>query len=144
MWRNSCVPQIHQKPTSCVAPSYDSICQVLPARSPVNKLKNIFRAVWKEIYFINLLRSSLKNDSFQKGHSCKKNLPKLEGNHCWGIRSFSGEKRRNENVQIWTGIHYSVFKKWPLYCPQGSGTLRQQLLMMHGIAWYSLALHCIA
>ena len=26
-------------------------------------------------------------------------------------------------------------KKWPLYCPQGSGTLRQQLLMMHGIAF---------
>ena len=25
-------------------------------------------------------------------------------------------------------------EKWPLYCPQGSGTLRQQLLMMHGIA----------
>ena len=23
-------------------------------------------------------------------------------------------------------------KKRPLYCPQGSGTLRQQLLMMHG------------
>ena len=36
------------------------------------------------------------------------------------------------------------FKKWPLYWPQGSGTLRQQLLMMHGIARYSMALHCIA
>ena len=35
-------------------------------------------------------------------------------------------------------------KKWPLYCPQGSGTLRQQLLMMHGIAWYCMVLHCIA
>ena len=23
-----------------------------------------------------------------------------------------------------------------IYCPQGSGTLRQQLLMMQGIAWY--------
>ena len=34
-------------------------------------------------------------------------------------------------------------KKWPLYCPQGSGTLRQQLLMMHGIAWYCI-LHHIA
>ena len=34
-----------------------------------------------------------------------------------------------------------------LYCPQGSGTLRQQLSMMHGIAWYSMALlvlHSIA
>ena len=35
-------------------------------------------------------------------------------------------------------------KKWPLYCPQGSGTLRQQLLMIHGIAWYCRVLHCIA
>ena len=35
-------------------------------------------------------------------------------------------------------------KKWPLYCPQGSGTLRQQLLMMHSIAWYCMVLHCIA
>ena len=51
MWRNSCVAQIHQKPNSCVALSYDSICQVLPATSLVNKLKNIFRAVWKEIHF---------------------------------------------------------------------------------------------
>ena len=36
------------------------------------------------------------------------------------------------------------YQKWPLYCPRGSGTLRQQLLMMHGIAWYCLVLHCIA
>ena len=35
-------------------------------------------------------------------------------------------------------------KKWPLYCPQGSGTLRQQFLMMHGIAWYFIVLHGIA
>ena len=35
-------------------------------------------------------------------------------------------------------------KKWPLYCPQGSGTLRQQLLIMHGIASYCMVLHCIA
>ena len=35
-------------------------------------------------------------------------------------------------------------KKWPLYCPQGSGTLRQQLLMMPGIAWYCMVLHGIA
>ena len=31
-------------------------------------------------------------------------------------------------------------KKWPLYCPQGSGTLRQQLLMMQGIAWYCMVI----
>ena len=28
-----------------------------------------------------------------------------------------------------------------IYCPQGSGTLRQQLLMMQGIAWYCMVLH---
>ena len=27
---------------------------------------------------------------------------------------------------------------------QSSGMLRQQLLMMHGIAWYCTVLHCIA
>ena len=31
-----------------------------------------------------------------------------------------------------------------LYCPQGSGTLRQQLLIMHGIAWYCMVSHGIA
>ena len=31
-----------------------------------------------------------------------------------------------------------------LYCPEGSGTLRQPLLMMHGIAWYCMVLHGIA
>ena len=31
-----------------------------------------------------------------------------------------------------------------IYCPQGRGTLRQQLLMMHGIAWYCMVLHGIA
>ena len=34
--------------------------------------------------------------------------------------------------------------KMALYCPQGSGTLRKQLLMMHGIAWYCMVLHGIA
>ena len=34
--------------------------------------------------------------------------------------------------------------KMALYCPQGSGTFRQQLLMMHGIALYCMVLHGIA
>ena len=34
--------------------------------------------------------------------------------------------------------------KMASYCPQGSGTLRQQLLMMHGIAWYCIILHYLA
>ena len=42
------------------------------------------------------------------------------------------------------GLQFQRNKKWPLYCPQGSGTLRQQLLMMHGIAWYCMVLHDIA
>merc|ERR1712240_514051 len=33
--------------------------------------------------------------------------------------------------------------KMAMYCPQGSGTLRQQLLMMHGIALYCMVLHGI-
>ena len=28
-----------------------------------------------------------------------------------------------------------LIQKMALYCPKGSGTLRQQLLMMQGIAW---------
>ena len=35
-------------------------------------------------------------------------------------------------------------QKIAIYCPQGSGTLRQQLLSMHGIAWCCLVLHGIA
>ena len=31
--------------------------------------------------------------------------------------------------------------KMAMYCPQGSGTLRQQLLMMHGSAWNCMVLH---
>ena len=31
-----------------------------------------------------------------------------------------------------------------IYCPQGSGTLRQQLLSMHDIAWFCMVLHGVA
>ena len=34
--------------------------------------------------------------------------------------------------------------KMAIYCPQGSGTLRQQLLSMHCISWYCMVLHGIA
>ena len=37
-----------------------------------------------------------------------------------------------------------LMRQMAMYCPHGSGTLRQQLLMMHGIAWYCMVLHCIA
>ena len=40
--------------------------------------------------------------------------------------------------------HIHTQTKIAIYCPQGSGTLRQQLLMMHGIALYCIVLHGIA
>ena len=39
---------------------------------------------------------------------------------------------------------HKLHEKMALYCPKGSGTLRQQLLMMQGIAWYCMVLNCIA
>ena len=59
-------------------------------------------------------------------------------------RSTRASTPREFSVQLrlWVGALW--YGKWPLYCPQGSGTLRQQLLMMHGIAWFCMVLHCIA
>ena len=37
-----------------------------------------------------------------------------------------------------------VISKMAIYCPQGSGTLRQQLLIMQGIAWFCIVLHSFA
>ena len=34
--------------------------------------------------------------------------------------------------------------KMAIYCPQGGGTLRQQLSIMHGIAWFCMVLHHLA
>ena len=34
--------------------------------------------------------------------------------------------------------------KIAIYCPQGSGTLRQQLFIMQGIVWYCMVFHGIA
>ena len=37
-----------------------------------------------------------------------------------------------------------MVSKMTMYCPGGSGTLRQQLLMRHGIAWYiGIAWYCM-
>ena len=47
---------------------------------------------------------------------------------------------RGCNTWKWIKINEKMAK----YCPQGSGTLRQQLLMMHGIAWCFMVLHVIA
>ena len=46
--------------------------------------------------------------------------------------------------QDYDGCLHSADVKMAMYCPQGSGTLRQQLLMRHGIAGYCMVLHGIA
>ena len=43
-----------------------------------------------------------------------------------------------------TRLNITIILKMAFYCPQGSGTLRQQLLMMHGTAWHCMVLHGIA
>ena len=40
--------------------------------------------------------------------------------------------------------YYVLEIKMALYCQQGSDTLRQQLLKLHGVAWYCMVLHGIA
>ena len=45
--------------------------------------------------------------------------------------------------QVWSISGEIRASKMALYCPQGSGTLRQQLLMMYGIALYCIGLHGI-
>ena len=47
------------------------------------------------------------------------------------------------NRSVWL-LELLTELKMAIYCPQGSGTLRQQLLMMYGIAWYCMVLRCIA
>ena len=37
---------------------------------------------------------------------------------------FVALSEKDQNLQL---LRVSICKKWPLYCPQGSGTLRQQL-----------------
>ena len=55
--------------------------------------------------------------------------------HCYALYPcYLGKEAINAETQL----------KMALYCTQGSGTLCQQLLMMHGIAWYCMVLHCIA
>ena len=45
-------------------------------------------------------------------------------------------------VEGWSEVYLLVLKM-ALYCLQGSGTPRQQLLMMHSIEWYCTVLHGI-
>ena len=62
-------------------------------------------------------------------------MPGENGASCQGLSSKAHHQQRVHVKQ--------TSKKWPFYCPQGSGTLRQQLSIMHGIAWYSMGLHCM-
>ena len=62
-----------------------------------------------------------------------------------------GQKAINESGEHLSSLHKLKQPSTPflnlkmaMYCPQGSGTLRQQLLMMHGIAWNCMVLHGIA
>ena len=66
--------------------------------------------------------------------------------HFGPIQRGGGAKcnQETENPDIFLFTFSLQHKKWPLYCPQGSGTLRQQLLIMHGMAWYRIVLHSIA
>ena len=69
-----------------------------------------------------------------------------------GVLLASIMKIQSVNLQVLEIFDVYDIKKWPVYCPQGSGTLRQQLLhgialyciVLHGTAWYCLRLHCIA
>ena len=51
---------------------------------------------------------------------------------------------QNEDNLLNPEYIYEPLWKMAMYCPQGSGTLRQQLLMRHGIAGYCMVLHGIA
>ena len=53
---------------------------------------------------------------------------KEEENPDYGTYYYASGDRRRDVMEV------NLSEKWPLYCPQGSGTLRQQLLMMHGNA----------
>ena len=64
--------------------------------------------------------------------------PVKKSNNCIIQPSYTTDAQKCDKTLL------RIRKKWPLYCPQGSGTLRQQLLMMHCIACYSMAFHCIA
>ena len=64
-----------------------------------------------------------------------------------------GTERSIEKIldygQLWKNIGEQIILtlvvvKMAIYCPQGSGTLRQQLLSIQGIAWYCMVLHGIA
>ena len=113
-----------------------------------------------DLHFLWTSSSSTRSPSSTPSLSSKSLGPKP----AYGWQGLAGGSHRASGVQLgWIGsddfswqtdrhciIIYilstllSCNQKWPLYCPQGSGTLRQQLLMMHGIAWYCMVLHCIA
>ena len=61
----------------------------------------------------------------------------------WNFSDFKKSKcLTRASFLSWTIIYSRL--KMAIYCPQGSGTLRQQLSSMHDIAWYCMVLQCIA
>ena len=64
---------------------------------------------------------------------------------------YNGRYAKSEKVGCWWVssrpgwlLELLMELKIAIYCPQGSGTLCQQLLSMHGIALYHMVLHGIA
>ena len=51
------------------------------------------------------------------------------------IGDYIGHIDRGRNVNSKENANMMMLIKMALYCPQGSGTLRQQLLKMHGVEW---------
>ena len=116
-------------------------------------LQNIFlqKIIFSSIgrFFIHIKRfSSVSKDS----HLHAKILIYIYEN----ILTYMKDSHIYENILIYMDIFSSVWKyshpyekilirttKIAIYCPQGSGTLRQQLIMMHGIAWSVMVLDCI-
>ena len=87
---------------------------------------------WKESQM-----TTSKPTKKHKGEVSKNDWPKLPV-----IEEYCNYGALNRYINLPACFHKD--KKWPLYCPQGSGTLRQQLLIMQGIAWFCIVLHSFA
>ena len=74
------------------------------------------------------------------GSDEKKSFLQIKGNAPWlskhPVQEANSGPGEYQKRMIRPNLRKSDCEKWPFYCPKGSGTLRQQLLMMHGIAWY--------
>ena len=107
-------------------------------KTPLGQL-TCLDVTWNEICFNMFPKKRVHNHfahviSWHYGNALYIHNSRLE---LWFVSAFFG----GINFDCTRGL---FMKKWPLDCQQGSGTLRQQLLMMHGIAGYCMVLHGIA